>query len=508
MKDKRVFFNVVSSILLQILVMICGFIVPKVIMQSYGSSVNGLVTSITKFLAYILLLELGMGPVVKSVLYKPIANKDREEIRKILKAADKFFKRVSYIFIIYVLVLCFIIPSITSKDFSIEFTIPLVIILCLSTFAEYFFGMTYRLYLQAEQKTYVVSIIHVSTLIINAIATVVLVKMGASIHLVKLATAIIFILRPILQNIYVKKKYNITLRNVDNNYKLRQKWDGMAQHFAYVIHSNADIIILTLSTSIAEVSVYYIYVLITASIKSVIRGFSNGIDATFGEMIAKNELEKLNKSFKLYEVFFFTIVTILFSALFFLIIPFIKVYTTGITDVNYIRPIFAYLMVISEFIWAIRDPYNIIIQVAGHFKQTKKGAWMEAVVNVVISITLVWEYGLVGVAIGTLVAMTIRGIEFMYYSSRHILKRKLKYNCKYVLIIISEFFIVLLVKRLLPEVEITNYFEWIGQAFKITAIAVVTVVIINVIAYKKEVNEVMKFIKSKLKGKNTDNGRI
>ena len=57
MKDKRVFFNVVSSILLQILVMICGFIVPKVIMQSYGSSVNGLVTSITKFLAYILLLE-------------------------------------------------------------------------------------------------------------------------------------------------------------------------------------------------------------------------------------------------------------------------------------------------------------------------------------------------------------------------------------------------------------------------------------------------------------------
>ena len=125
MKDKRVFFNVVSSILLQILVMICGFIVPKVIMQSYGSSVNGLVTSITKFLAYILLLELGMGPVVKSVLYKPIANKDREEIRKILKAADKFFKRVSYIFIIYVLVLCFIIPSITSKDFSIEFTIPL-----------------------------------------------------------------------------------------------------------------------------------------------------------------------------------------------------------------------------------------------------------------------------------------------------------------------------------------------------------------------------------------------
>ena len=318
----------------------------------------------------------------------------------------------------------------------------------------------------------------------------------------------IFIARPILQNIYVKKKYNITLRNVDNNYKLRQKWDGMAQHFAYVIHANADIVILTLCSSVAEVSVYYVYLLITSSIKSIIQGFSNGIDATFGDMIAKNELEKLNKSFRINEVLFFSMVTVLFTATLFLIIPFVRVYTSGITDANYIRPVFAYLMVISEFIWAIRDPYNIIIQVAGHFKQTKKGAWMEAVVNVVISITLVWEYGLVGVAIGTLVAMTIRGIEFMYYSSRHTLKRKLKYNCKYVLIIISEFFIILLVKRLLPEVEITNYFEWIGQAFKITAIAVVTVVIINVIAYKKEVNEVMKFIKSKLKGKNTDNGRI
>jgi len=497
MKEKRVLFNVVSSITLQILAIICGFIIPKTIIYNYGSNINGLVTSITKFLSYILLMELGFGTVIKSVLYKPIAYKNKEEIKQILKASGKFFKWVAYIFIVYIVVLCFTFPAIVSNDFSAKYTISLIVIMAISIFAEYFFGMTYKLYLQAEQKTYVISVIHVSTLILNVIATVILVKLGTSIHIVKIVTAMIFLARPLLQNVYVKKKYNINLRSVDGNYKISQKWDGIAQHVAYVIHTNADIVILTLFSSISEVSVYYVYSLIVSSIKNVFQGFTNGIDATFGDMIAKNEQEKLNKSFRIYEVLFFSMITILLTSTFFLIVPFVSVYTKGITDANYIRPTFAYIMVISEFIWAIREPYNTIIKVAGHFKQTQKGAWVEAIVNVVISVILVWKYGLVGVAIGTVFAMTIRAIEFVFYTSRHILKRSLKYNCKYLLFIVIEFLIIVLVKQLLPVVEINNYFEWIGQAIQVTAIATATVIIINMFAYKNEIRELNDILKRK-----------
>ncbi len=52
------------------------------------------------------------------------------------------------------------------------FILSLILIMAISTFAEYYFGMTYRLYLQAEQKTYIISLIQVFTVILSTIAIV------------------------------------------------------------------------------------------------------------------------------------------------------------------------------------------------------------------------------------------------------------------------------------------------------------------------------------------------
>ena len=66
--------------------------------------------------------------------------------------------------------------------------------------------MVYKLYLQAEQKTYVTSTVQILTTILNAILVVILIKFGANIQVVKLGSAFVFVLRPIIQNIYVRKK--------------------------------------------------------------------------------------------------------------------------------------------------------------------------------------------------------------------------------------------------------------------------------------------------------------
>lgn len=214
MRSKIVFKNMISSLILQVITIICGFVIPRLRIECYGSDVNGLVASITKFLAYITLLEFGFGPVVKSVLYKPIAQKSKEEIEQILKASERFFKHIAYIFIAYIAILCVAMSLFVENEFNAVYTISLVLIISLSTFAEYFFGMTYRLYIQAEQREYVISIIQAGSLIINTIIIIVMMKCGLSIHLVKLTSALIFIMRPILQNVYIKKKYNINLRKV------------------------------------------------------------------------------------------------------------------------------------------------------------------------------------------------------------------------------------------------------------------------------------------------------
>lgn len=502
MRSRKAIKNIISSLLQQLATIICGLILPRAIIGAYGSNVNGLVSSITQFLAYITLLESGIGPVIKAVLYQPIAQKDKSQIEKILKTAQKFFTVIAYIFLAYLLVLCFIYPILVNSEFSTGYTISLILMISISTFSEYFFGMVYKIYLQADQKTYVTANIQTITVILNTVCSVILIKIGASIQVVKLVTALIFVLRPIIQNIYVRKKYNINLKNVKEEYKLKQKWDGLAQHIAAVIHENTDVTLLTIFSTTTEVSVYTIYLFVVKGVKNVIQAFCGGIDASFGNMYAKNEQEVLNRSFKIYEFFYYTIITIIFSCTLILILPFIQVYTKGITDAEYYRPTFAYLIVIAEYMWAVRLPYSSITLSVGHFKETKKGAWIEAISNILISTILVIKYGMIGVAIGTLIAMTIRTIEFMYHSAKYILKRNQSYACNHFLITIAETILINVISTfIIKGIEFESYLMWIKYAIIIAILSMLIVGPINMLIYKNETKKLINIIKRNLEMK-------
>ena len=101
----------------QITTLICGFILPRLFLQHYGSEVNGLVNSISQFLSVIAFLELGVGAVVQSSLYKPLAEKDNQQISKVMVSANKFFQRLACILLVYVISLMIIYPFIANLIF-------------------------------------------------------------------------------------------------------------------------------------------------------------------------------------------------------------------------------------------------------------------------------------------------------------------------------------------------------------------------------------------------------
>ena len=65
-------------------------------------------------------------------------------------------------------------------------------------------------------------------------------------------------------------------------------------------------------------------------------------------------------------------------------------------------------MVLASFIYIIRLPFQNIVIAAGKFKETNAASFGEAGINIVISIICVQFFGIVGVAIGTCVAVTFR----------------------------------------------------------------------------------------------------
>ena len=102
MRKKKLIYNTFSSLLFQLTTIICGFILPRLILSAFGSDVNGLVNSITQFLGIIAFLELGVGSVVQSSLYKPLVDKKQEDVSKIISSANKFFRNLARILLIYV----------------------------------------------------------------------------------------------------------------------------------------------------------------------------------------------------------------------------------------------------------------------------------------------------------------------------------------------------------------------------------------------------------------------
>ena len=50
MRSEQAFKNMAANLFLQIVVFISGIILPRFILQAYGSSINGMITSVNLFL--------------------------------------------------------------------------------------------------------------------------------------------------------------------------------------------------------------------------------------------------------------------------------------------------------------------------------------------------------------------------------------------------------------------------------------------------------------------------
>lgn len=487
-RKKKLMLNSASSLLYQITTLMCGFILPQFFLTFYGSAVNGLVSSITQFLGFISLAECGVGAVVQSTLYKPLAQKDMNAVSKIVVSSERFFRKIAYLLVAYTAILMIVYPFLTIESFDYFYTLVLIFVMAISTFAQYYLGMTYKLLLTADQLGFIQYTIHTASLIINTVACIVLMNIGASIQLVKLVTSLIFVCQPVLLSVIAKRKYDIDHHITYTEEPIKQKWNGLAQHIAAVVLGNTDTVVLTFLSTLENVSIYAVYHLVVNGVKQLIMSLTNGMQAMFGNMLAKGEMEELNRSFETFEWLFHTVITLVFTVTAILIVPFVRVYTANITDADYIVPTFAYLITLAQAAYCFRLPYNIMVLAAGHYKQTQWSAIIEAVINVLLSVILVFKFGLIGVAIGTFAAMAYRTVYLALYLSKDILYRNIVHFVKHILIDSVCVVLIFAVVNLAPEfytMRNVSYLAWIILAVKVGTTAVISGVIVNAVGYPK-----------------------
>lgn len=494
MRSRKAIYNILASLTLQIVLVISGFIVPRLTLGYFGSDVNGVISSISQILGYITLLEVGAGGVIMAAMYKPLSNNDDVALSGIVKASDRFFKNVAYLFVVYSLVLAATYPLIV-RDFSFLYTAILVLIIAVSTFAQYYFGITYNILLSADQKLYITAAIQIVTIVANTLLVVLLINLGVGIHVVRLGSSLVFVLRPILLNWYVRKNYTLTKKIAPDMSATKQRWDGFATHMAYFMHRNTDMVLITFFLNLKEVSVYYIYFLVITGIQKIINSISSGLTATIGNMIARGEKHTLDKAYGAYELFNNMLTTILFVSCGILIVPFVFVYTKGVTDINYSRPLFAYLFTIAEAVYCVRLPLSSVVYSAGHYRQTRKMAYIEAILKLVLSLVLLPTFGIIGVAISTLVAMTYRTVMFAFYLSKNILKRHYFLFFKGIVEMVLSAALIVIAVSFLPEIPVTSYGSWVIYAVIVTLISVAITLLVNILFNKRSLIDMFSLMK-------------
>lgn len=504
MRKKRLLYNTVSSLVFQLTTIICGFILPRLILGAFGSEVNGLVNSITQFLGVISFLELGVGAVVQSALYKPLAENRQNDVSKIIASANKFFTKLGQILLVYVIVLVVVYPQFAGNDFGFAYTATLIVAISISSFAQYFFGIVNRLLLTADQRGYIQYNAQTIAVVGNTVVCFILIYLECSIQVVKLTTSLIYLLQPFLVYLYVRSHYKIDKKIKYTEEPIAQKWNGIAQHIAAVILDGTDTIVLTLFSTLSDVSIYSVYYLVVKGVKQLFLSMTNGITALIGELWARQELDELNTTFSWTEWMIHTGTTFIFGLTAVLVVPFVEVYTAGIHDANYIQPLFAALIVAANAGHCLRLPYNIVILAAGHYRETQNNYIIVAIINIVVSVATVKAWGLIGVAIGTLVSMVYQTVWMAIYDSKYLIKWPIKNFIKQMFVDMLTVAVGFFVTKTIV-VHGISYWAWIVLAVKMAVVWCIITITINLIFYRSKMLGIVQKVTAIVKKQSYNN---
>lgn len=483
---QRLRLNAVLALIYQATQIASGFVIPWLILHSFGSDVNGLIGSISQFLGMIAFLEFGVGAVVQSALYKPLAIRSWEGVTHVYKSSQSFFRKIGFILFIYTIVLIFTFPSLTATRFNFIYTGTLIGAIAIGGFAQYFFGITNSLLLASDQKNYITYSINSITLLLNLALSYFLIKNDFSIQTVKFASSLVFLLRPLCLTIYVQKNYFLLKDIKQTKEALTQKWNGIAQHIAACVLEFAPVLALTLFTSFTIVSVFTIYNLIIVGIRSILNCLSSGVPSLMGELWAKEEKQELSKMFSWVEWSIHTGTTFFFCVTALMIVPFVEIYSRGVDDANYSVPVFAAVYTLACACFSYLYPYIYLILIAGHYRQTQKQYLKTACLNVFATGLFTLLFGLIGAAIGRLVTMIYQITWTFSYDRKFIIP--LSWRSFFKQIFVDSLTGILITLTSLPIMgHAETYLAWSVMALEVSLIAIAITFVCNFVFYRSKI---------------------
>lgn len=422
-KSRRVTRNIAAGVVYQAVSIAVGLVIPRLYLTGFGSEVNGLIATLKQVFAYLALVEAGLGMTVSQALYRPVALGRTDEINAILSAADRCYKRTGFIYGAIVSFFALIYPMAARADLPRETLTLIILIYGFPGVLSFSVHGKFQLLIDAEGKSYLLSWLQTALELVVSAARIALLLFCDDLVLIQAYICVGPVVRSAFVMAYSKKHYPwLNMRVRPNEAAIEQKSDALVHQAAGLVLSNTDAILLSVFCDFKAVSVYAIYQMFFSHIERLLYAVASGAAFRLGQMFSTDRRAYI-RWHDLYETLYlmgaFAVYTM--SALF--LLPVVRLYTAGIGDARYADPALPLLFACANLLSSLRQPSLQTIAFAGHFRQTRRHAVMEAAINLAVSLAAVARWGIYGCLAGTLAAAFYRAAVSARYANERVLGR-------------------------------------------------------------------------------------
>lgn len=390
MRTKSALVNSMSGLVYQIVNMLIGFIVPRYIITIYGSEINGLTSNIQQYINILHLLQAGLIAASGCEMYKPIVLGDNETVGRIYYSDRKYFRRMSYVFLILAIT---VIPSMLigkTENISQRELIISILIMAFNGYLAFKYCCCYDLMFSVHQKKY----------ILYAALTI-----ERAVYYIILAISLIFrpnynlmyvgyLLGTIAKLLFLRYKFKrmyekaIIQYKDQTGYKIRNQYYVLGEQIVFRIMDSVPILIVTKIYSLSYASIYSIYIMVIAAFKSVFDIVQNALTPSFGDLYAMHEEEKeyVADVFDMIQSIYFFILNVVSICLSILFLSFVNIYVGKSQPLNYVCNEIALFISLQMIMYIFFTQYNMITNAAGLYKQFFKGNIAIGLGGIVISI--------------------------------------------------------------------------------------------------------------------------
>lgn len=493
---KKVLLNLLISTMSTFLTMSLGFVLPRVIMTSWGSEYNGLVNSVKTIMNYLLLLEAGVSTSTLQALYKSVGSEDNHQTSVVVHTSQLYYRKLSAVYFLCILAISGIYPLIINTTIAYLDVFFVIFLQGCSGVINFAFRASYQQLLKAEGKYYIISLVTMVTQILTYAAKLVSVLIFNNIIVMQLLGVIIMSFQVAVYAIYFQRRYKWIDHNVRSDMSLLEhRKYYVVQQIGGLVFNSTDTFLLSVFCGLKVASVYSVYAMVYSAISTLIGIVRSSTGFVLGHSYYHDE-QAFRRTYNVYTSIQMTIGCILSSVSLLLITGFISLFTNGVTDIDYHNYLVAVLFAFNIILDCMRGANLAGANVAGQAPRTTWRYLVESGINLFVSIFLVQFWGIVGVLLGTVVAGIWRSLDSIVFFSKNVLKIKPHKELLFDATNLGMFALFIVIGKL-NLLSINNYWQFIIWGIVSLVVATAIYLTIFVVANRNNINVFLNVLRSK-----------